>query len=280
MTREVWHEAATHRRRIATHEYPRRVTCADLPTPIPPSACSNEYNQPVGYPVPQWAARTRPDGRVLAGRSVRLEPLSAAHADDLFAATCGPGRERHWTYLPVGPFATPEDHAAHLVNLATDQDLVPYAIVEAASGRARGTASYLRIATAAGSIEVGWVNLGAGLARTRGATEAMWLMARHVFDELGYRRYEWKCDALNAPSRAAAERLGFRYEGTFRQALVYKGRNRDTAWFAMTDSDWARVSGVYQRWLSAPTPQVHRLSELTRQALADSAAPAGPVQDR
>ena len=153
-----------------------------------------------------------------------------------------------WTYLAAGPFDDPAGLFAWLRQLHDDPGAVPHAICTAA-GRPLGVASYLRLDHVNGSVEVGSIAYGAELQRTTAATEAMYLMARHVFEDLGYRRYEWKCDALNGPSRRAAERLGFTYEGTFRNALVYKGRSRDTAWFSITDAEWPAIRTAFEAWL-------------------------------
>lgn len=237
---------------------------------------TDEHGQPVGEPVPGWAPPPRPaDDLVLTGEDVRLEPLRADLVPGLFAATCGPGTEAAWTYMSAGPFADEAGLSAYLETMAT-QDWLPLAIRARGDDRVLGMAAYLRIAPGAGTIEVGAIMLGPELARTRAATETMWLMAEHVFG-LGYRRYEWKCDALNAPSRRAAERLGFRHEGTWRQALVYKGRNRDTAWFAMTDGDWVRLGPAFREWLDQTRggrPQTRPLGELTAAALQGE-RPAG-----
>ena len=155
---------------------------------------------------------------------------------------------RNWTYLPYGPFDRSKIIASGSTGVAGDDPLF-HAIIERRSGRAVGVASYMRIDPAAGVIEVGGINYAPPLQRTPAATEAMYLMMRRVFDELGYRRYEWKCDALNAPSRAAAQRLGFQYEGMFRQATVYKARNRDTCWFSILDSEWPALKSAFERWL-------------------------------
>lgn len=227
----------------------------------------NELGQPVGQPVTGWVRRERPPGLVLAGNDVRLEPLGHRHAAELAAATSGPEHARLWTYLPIGPFTDQATATTSLARLGEDPGLVTYALVEVKTGLTLGMASYLRIDPDAGSLEVGWILYSPPLARTRGATEAMWLMARHAFEDLGYRRYEWKCDALNAPSRTAAVRLGFRYEGTFRQALVVKGRNRDTSWYAVTDRDWAELAPAYERWLTLGQEEAGSLSQLTAEAL-------------
>jgi RimJ/RimL family protein N-acetyltransferase len=186
----------------------------------------------------------------MVGRHARLEPLDPdRHAADLHAANLTDKENRIWTYLAYGPFATLEDYRAWMKSTALGEDPLFHAIVDLATGRAAGVASYLRIDPPVGVIEVGHINYSPLLQRTRAATEAMFLMMVRVFDELGYRRYEWKCDALNAPSRTAAERLGFVYEGLFRQATIYKGRNRDTAWYSITDRDWPTVKRAYERWL-------------------------------
>ena len=180
----------------------------------------------------------------MAGRFCRVEPLDAdRHAAGLHAANSVDRDGRMWTYLPFGPYPDLAAYVAASRAAASSSERLTYAIVDSATGKAVGVASYLNINRATGSIEVGALAYSPALQRTPASTEAMFLMMRRVFDVLGYRRYEWKCNALNAPSRAAAERLGFRYEGLFRQAVVVKGRNRDTAWFAITDSDWPGAEG-------------------------------------
>jgi RimJ/RimL family protein N-acetyltransferase len=182
----------------------------------------------------------------MEGRYCRVEPLELHHACDLWDANAHDTDHRNWTYLRDGPYARFEDYAAWVEDAEATSDPLFYAIM---APKAAGVASYLRIMPEAGSIEVGHINLSPPLQRTRAATEAMYLMMKRAFD-LGYRRYEWKCDALNAPSRAAAERLGFTYEGTFRQANVYKGRNRDTAWYSVIDSEWPNRRAAFERWLA------------------------------
>ena len=216
----------------------------------------NPQGQPVGDPVPDWRPRPHPDVKVLTGSTCRLERLDEArHAADLFAAdradTVGTG----WTYLPYGPFTDPGAYAAWVRDVSAAADPYFFAVVDTAPGspareRAAGVLSLLRITPTAGTIEVGHIHLSPALQQTRASTEAQYLAMRYVFDDLGYRRYEWKCDALNAPSRRAAERLGFTYEGTFRQSLIVKGRNRDTAWFAIVDADWPRVREAFEAWLA------------------------------
>jgi RimJ/RimL family protein N-acetyltransferase len=154
-----------------------------------------------------------------------------------------------WTYLPYGPFATLDSYHVWAMDVCKRPDPMFYAIVDKTTDRAVGVASYLRIDPAAGSIEVGHINYSPLLQRTPAGTEAMFLMMERAF-ALGYRRYEWKCDSLNAPSRAAAQRLGFSFEGIFRQATVMKGRNRDTAWFAVIDREWPTLKSAFQRWLN------------------------------
>jgi RimJ/RimL family protein N-acetyltransferase len=210
----------------------------------------NELGQPIGFPLPHWTARPRPPRNAMEGCFCVVEPVDPArHAADLYAANSLDRQGRNWTYLPYGPFGRPEDYRVWLDRVSASDDPLVHAIIERGGNRAVGVASYMRIDPAAGVIEVGGINYAPPLQRTIAATEAMYLMMRRVFDELGYRRYEWKCDALNAPSRAAAQRLGFRYEGMFRQATVYKARNRDTCWYSVIDSDWPGLKSGFERWL-------------------------------
>jgi RimJ/RimL family protein N-acetyltransferase len=204
--------------------------------------------QPVGEPVEGWTVRARIEPVTLVGRYVDVVPLAVEQSDQLYAATCGEGRESLWTYLSDEMPASREAFAGHVeARLAlpnrTDVAIVPH------GGGPAGMASWMRQDPVNGVVEVGSILFGPALARTAAATEAMQLMAAHVFG-LGYRRYEWKCDALNAPSRAAAARLGFTYEGRFRRAVVTKGRNRDTDWFSITDLEWPRLAGAFERWLA------------------------------
>ena len=174
----------------------------------------------------------------LTGRTCRLEPLGEQHLDGLYAALCVDSPPSIWTYMPDGPFADREAFAAYVDRAARQPGDGPARDPAARRRRPVGIATYLRIDHANGTAEVGYITYGAALQRTTAATEAMYLMAAHAFDVVGVRRYEWKCDALNEPSRRAAARLGFTFEGIFRKAVVYKGRNRDTAWFAITDDEW------------------------------------------
>jgi RimJ/RimL family protein N-acetyltransferase len=212
--------------------------------------------------------RPRPPLTPLEGRHCRLEPLDPdRHAAELYLGNCQARDERDWTYLPYGPFERLDAYRAWADQAAAADDPLFHTIIDGASGRASGVASLMRIDSVNGVIEVGHIKYTPVLQRTVAATEAMFLLMRRVFDELGYRRYEWKCDALNAPSRAAAMRLGFVFEGIFRQAVVYKGRNRDTAWFSIIDREWPGLNRAYEQWLAAENfdaqgRQRRRLSDL------------------
>ncbi len=210
----------------------------------------NHLGQPIGFPLPGWSARPRPPRTAMEGRLCRLEPIDVdRHSAELHSANREDKEGRNWTYLAYGPYERLEDYRDWLRATCLGDDPLFHAIVDRRTGRAVGVASYLRIDPGPGVIEVGHINYAPPLQRTAAATEAMFLMMRRVFDELGYRRYEWKCDALNGPSRAAALRLGFRYEGLFRQATLYKQRNRDTTWYAIIDRDWPALKARYERWL-------------------------------
>jgi RimJ/RimL family protein N-acetyltransferase len=192
----------------------------------------------------------RPERTTLTGRHVNIVPLdAAAHAPTLYRGSHAAGHEALWRYLFVGPFATEGDFRAHLDQRAAAEDPLFFTIVDAASAEPGGFASLMRIEPIHRVIEVGNILYLPSLQRTVGATEAMYLMARYVFDDLGYRRYEWKCDALNEPSRRAALRLGFTFEGIFRQHMIVKGRNRDTAWYSMLDTEWPARRAAFERWL-------------------------------
>jgi len=211
----------------------------------------NHLGQPIGFPMPDWQPCPPPPRTPMDGRVCRVEPIDPErHAADLHAANMQDTEGRNWTYLGVGPFDTPAEYRAWMEQDCLGDDPLFHAIVDKGTGKATGVATYLRIEPKVGVVETGHINYAPPLQRTIAATEAMYLMMARVFDELGYRRYEWKCDALNAPSRAAAKRLGFQYEGIFRQATMYKGRNRDTAWFAITDGDWPALKAAFQQWLS------------------------------
>lgn len=206
------------------------------------------YDQPMGPELPGWSPRARPERIPLSGRYVDLVPLSSAHYAELFAAVGGPENAARWTYLPTGPA---RDLAALWMLLAAwlEREPVTFAIVPR-GGRPEGVVSLINVEEAHGKAEIGFVLYGDRLARTREATEAIHLLQAHLLDDLGYRRVEWKCDSLNAPSRRAAERLGFTYEGTFRQHWVIKGRSRDTDWLSLTDVEWAPVRAAHEAWLA------------------------------
>jgi RimJ/RimL family protein N-acetyltransferase len=218
----------------------------------PESEQRNPLGQPIGPPLPGFTPRPRPPRTPMQGRLCRVEPLDLdRHAEALHRAYAADPEGRNWTYLPYGPFASPKDWAAMMRTVETLTDAVFYAIVAGDSALPVGVASYLRIEPAMGSIEVGHLSYAPALQRTPAATEAMYLMMRRAFDELGYRRTEWKCDSLNAPSRRAALRLGFRFEGIFRQHMVIKGRSRDSAWYSILDAEWPALRGAFERWLDA-----------------------------
>jgi RimJ/RimL family protein N-acetyltransferase len=225
----------------------------------------NELNQPVGELLPNWKPAADPQQVVLQGRFCRVEPLSVArHAEALFAVDSIDAAGASWTYLPYGPFPTFASYVAWMQEYCSRDDLRMFAIVDLADSDSVGgnslggdsihcepvgVSAYLNINPSAGSIEVGHVHYSPRLQQRPAGTEAQYLLMRHAF-ELGYRRYEWKAHALNAASRAAALRLGFTFEGVFRQAAVVKGRNRDTAWYSITDAEWPRVRAAFERWLA------------------------------
>ena len=226
--------------------------------------------RPIG-PEVHAAPACRPERRAIVGRFVRLEPLDAdGHGPSLWRNV--QGADAVWDYLFDGPYGTETDFAAALAAKAASADPLFWAIVDAASGEAVGYATLMRHDPAHLSIEVGNILFTPALQRRPGATEAMALLAAYAFDGLGYRRYEWKCNALNAPSRAAAERLGFTFEGVFRQHMVVKGRNRDTAWYSMVDREWPAARRAFQLWLS---PDNFDDTGRQRHALAELRAAAG-----
>ena len=220
-----------------------------------------------GAALPGWKVPPRPDGIVLEGAVVRLERMDPdLHAADLFRAVSG--HDDLWDYLPYGPFSSASAYHRWAKETASGTDPLFYVIRQMDSGHCGGVASYLRITPQSGSIEVGHINLAPELHRSRASTEAMFLMMDWAFAN-GYRRYEWKCDALNLPSRRAAQRFGFSFEGVFRQATIVKGRNRDTAWFSVIDGEWPALREAYRAWLDprnfdAGGRQRESLSDLTR----------------
>lgn len=218
---------------------------------LPPAPAHNELGQPIGAPLPGWTPRAFPAREAIQGRTCRLEPLDVArHGDDLIAAFALDAEGRTWTYLPYGPFESPEVHRTWLQAVSSPADPQFYAILDEETGKAVGQASYLRITPEHGVIEVGHLAFSPLLQRTTASTEAMYLMMRRAFDEYGYRRYEWKCDSLNAPSWGAADRLGFTFEAIFRQAVVVKQRNRDTTWLSITDAEWPALRDAFEGWLA------------------------------
>lgn len=217
--------------------------------PFPSAQRQTPHGQRIGRAV-DWTGATAPSKETtLEGKGVRLEPIGPQHVDDLLASVCRESDDALWTYLFWDRPADRAAMAAIVEHGMADPGQVMFAVVPVETGRAAGFCSYLRIDPTMGSIEVGGILLGRQLQRSRAATEAMALLLRHAFDDLGHRRYEWKCDSLNAPSRRAAVRLGFIWEGRFRNAVVYKGRNRDTDWFSITDREWPRVRRALDDWL-------------------------------
>jgi RimJ/RimL family protein N-acetyltransferase len=216
----------------------------------------NALGQPIGFALPEWKPPPVPPHAPMDGRYCRLEPLARAHAPALWDAFSLDRAGRNWTYLAQDRFERYDEFETWVSHSSESVDPQFYAVLSnpawpdspAGFAVAVGVASYLRITPAAGTLEVGHIHFSPRLQHTRAATEAMYLMMRRAF-ELGYRRYEWKCDALNAPSRRAAQRLGFSYEGVFRQALVTKRRNRDTAWYACIDGEWPALRRAFETWL-------------------------------
>jgi RimJ/RimL family protein N-acetyltransferase len=233
----------------------------------------NEHGQPVGTAIEAWRAPAPPPREALNGRWCSVVPLDVErHGANLYRAISHDSDGRNWTYLAYGPFADEASYLQWVRSVSEGSDPMFFAFIEQASGIAVGVGSYMRIEPANGCIETGHLHFSPLMQRTPVATEAIYLMMKQIF-ALGYRRYEWKCDACNVPSRQAAQRFGFSYEGIFRQAVVYKGRNRDTAWFAMTDKDWPALRLAYERWLApanfdADGQQREPLSALTRPLLA------------
>lgn len=212
---------------------------------------TNEHHQEIGDAVNDWTPRERPARIAIEGKHCRLEPLDVdRHGADLFDAYGRAADGRDWTYLFAGPFTDGDAFRDYLTKAAASTDPLHYSVIDLSSGRAVGTLALMRIEPVHGVIEVGSVTFSPLLKQTRISTEAQYLLMGYAFDDLGYRRYEWKCDSLNAPSRKTALRLGFEFEGIFRQAIVYRGRNRDTAWYAIIDRDWPRVRRGFERWLA------------------------------
>jgi RimJ/RimL family protein N-acetyltransferase len=200
--------------------------------------------------VPHWQPRPHPERRSFAGRYCRIEPVDpAAHATPLYEALCDPANHALWTYLPTSRPARRDEWQQRLESYAASRDPLYFTVFNE-QGRAAGITSYLRIVPEHGVIEVGHIHLSPWLQQSRAATEFQYLLMRHAFEDLGYRRYEWKCDSLNAPSRRAALRLGFRFEGIFLKAIIYKGRSRDTAWYSIVDEEWPGIQQGFEAWLA------------------------------
>lgn len=211
----------------------------------------NEYGQPIGTEVIDWTPRELPNYSLMVGKYCQLEQLNIEkHANDLLAAYQTATDGRDWTYLPAEPPQNYTIFCDYLAKLITTNNQYHYAIIDIKSNKALGTIALIRPDTINGAIEVGYVTFSPLLKKTCIATEAQYLLMCYVFDDLQYRRYEWKCDSLNEPSKAAAQRLGFKYEGTFRQAVVYKFRSRDTCWFSIIDKEWEELRGRFEKWLN------------------------------
>lgn len=228
------------------------------------NSAADAAQQPVGSALPHFHGCPFPSARVLAGTWCQLEPLTSAHVPELYDAFAA-SPATLWTYMPYGPFADAAALEAHVLRFGANTDTQSFAVRNLA-GKAVGMLSLMRIAPEMGCVEVGAIAYSSALQDSAASTEAVVLLARYVFG-LGYRRFEWKCDALNQPSRNAAERLGFRFEGVFRQHMVLKGRNRDTAWYSMLDGEWPSRAQEFERWLapenfSAEGVQLSRLRRI------------------
>ena len=231
---------------------------------------------PIGPRLVDPGPAKAPERIMLDGRYARLEPLDAGcHGDDLHVASTPPDRAARFRYMPELPPDTSESFRAWLAAASASADPLFFAVIDRATGRAEGWQTFLRITPVHRCIEIGNIYWGPRIAGTRVATEAMYLFAVYALETLGYRRYEWKCDALNAPSRRAALRFGLTYEGHFRRAVIIRGRNRDTSWFSIIDEEWPALKAAYERWLAPENfdtggRQKTRLSELTAAALGSA----------
>ncbi len=215
-------------------------------------AATNQFGQPIGESLADWSPCSRPADVMLEGIFCRLEPLRVErHATDLYEAYSSAPDQRDWTYLSTGPFHQESEYRQFVESATQSSDPRHFAVIDSTTGKAVGTLALMRIDAANGVIEVGHIAFSPLLKQRRASTEAQFLLMRYVFEKLQYRRYEWKCDSLNSPSRQAAERLGFRFEGIFRQAVVYKGRTRDTAWYSVIDQEWPALKMAFLAWLSA-----------------------------
>lgn len=236
----------------------------------------NEFSQPIGEAVHDWSGVEAPSRQPMEGQFCRLEAMDATrHAKELFQAYTSGDHSGLWTYMGGGPFGTSSELKKWMEPMCESTDPLFHAIIDKSTDKAVGMAAYLRIVPLHGVIEVGHIAFSPLLQKTPIATECMYLMMKRVFNELGYRRYEWKCDALNAASRRAAIRFGFTYDGLFEQALIYKGRNRDTAWYSILDRDWPPVQRAFETWLDPSNfdndgRQKHKLFNLIKEQRAAS----------
>lgn len=210
----------------------------------------NEFNQEIGFAIENWSTRELPQRVTFTGKYCELQPLNIEkHASQLYESYESSGNSI-WTYVPCGPFASLQDFKDFINKCNSDDKSVFFAVIDKSSGRAVGMISLISVNEQNGSIEVGYVIYSGHLKKTPIATEAQYLLMKYAFDELKYRRYEWRCDSLNKPSSNAAKRLGFTVEGTFRQAMVYKGRSRDTTYLSIIDSEWKTCQEAFEKWLS------------------------------
>ncbi len=231
----------------------------------------NDLGQPIGVAVPGWTGVDRPSRTSMEGRFCRIEPLATErHLPDLFEAYSDDTGGKLWTYMTDGPFDSIDELRNWMEPACAFDDPLFHALIDLTTEKAVGMAAYMRIKPKLGVIEVGSVTYSTRTQGTSVATEAMFLMMRRVFNELGYRRYEWKCDSLNAASCRAAERLGFTFDGLFEQAVVYKGRNRDTAWYSILDRDWPPIEKAFVKWLSADNFDEHGQQKRKLQELITS----------
>ncbi len=210
----------------------------------------NQFGQSIGDALQDWQPRPHPQRVTLEGRYCRLEPLSLKHADALFVAHQQAEDPRGWTWLLREPESSVEEYRQWVASVETLQDPIQFAVIDTRTQLPVGSLALMRIDPNNGVMEVGHVHFSPLLSRTPASTEAQWLLMRYAFETLGYRRYEWKCNSFNEPSRKAALRLGFQFEGRFRQALVIKGHNRDTDWFSIIDSEWPALNQVFEKWLA------------------------------
>ncbi|HGF0768560.1 TPA: GNAT family N-acetyltransferase [Kluyvera georgiana] len=211
----------------------------------------NQFGQLIGDALPDWQPRPYPQRVVLEGQYCRLEPLSLQHADALFAAHQQAADTRNWTWLLREPEGSVEEYRQWIAGVESLQDPLHFAVIDIRTQQPVGSLALMRIDPNHGVMEVGHVHFSPLLSRTPASTEAQWLLMRYAFETLGYRRYEWKCNSFNEPSRRAALRLGFQFEGRFRQALVIKGHNRDTDWFSIINGEWPALDRAFQAWLAA-----------------------------